>query len=66
MRDEDLGMCLLWYSIQPLGWARMHSVPDYHFPRITVYIRWGYQVLNNDAWAFSGWNIDDVILRGFQ
>ncbi len=32
----------------------------------TVYIRWGYHVSNNDAWSFSGWNIDDVILRGFQ
>lgn len=31
----------------------------------TIYIRWGYQVLN-DAWPFSGWNIDDVTLRGFQ
>ncbi|MBW7988476.1 MAG: hypothetical protein FVQ84_00410 [Planctomycetes bacterium] len=31
-----------------------------------VYIRWGYHVSNNDAWPFSGWNIDDVILRGFQ
>jgi len=35
-----------------------------HQPR--VYIRWGYQVSSNDAWPFSGWNIDDVILRGFQ
>ncbi|MCK4340944.1 MAG: hypothetical protein KAY37_04395 [Phycisphaerae bacterium] len=25
----------------------------------TVYIRWGYQVTDN-AWAYSGWNIDDV------
>lgn len=32
----------------------------------TVYIRWGYQVLDNEAWSFSGWNIDDVILCGFQ
>ena len=31
----------------------------------TVYIRWGYQVLDN-AWSFSGWNIDDVVLLGFQ
>jgi hypothetical protein len=32
----------------------------------TVYIRWGYRVSSNDAWSFSGWNIDDVMLRGFQ
>jgi hypothetical protein len=28
-----------------------------------VYIRWGYQILNG-AWPFSGWNIDDIELRG--
>lgn len=32
----------------------------------SVYIRWGYQVLSGDAWPYSGWNIDDVILRGIQ
>ena len=31
----------------------------------TVYVRWGYHVLDY-AWPFSGWNIDDVTLRGFQ
>ena len=31
-----------------------------------VYIRWGYQVLDSNAWPFSGWNIDDVSLRGIQ
>ncbi len=31
----------------------------------TVYIRWGYQV-SNEAWPFSGWNIDDVVLCGLQ
>jgi hypothetical protein len=32
----------------------------------TVYISWGYHVFNSDAWPFSGWNIDDVVLRGFE
>jgi hypothetical protein len=29
-----------------------------------VYIRWGYAVLNEGAYACSGWNIDDIELRG--
>jgi hypothetical protein len=29
----------------------------------TVYIRWGYKV-NSGAWAYSGWNIDDIELLG--
>lgn len=29
-----------------------------------VYLRWGYQVMQDDAWAMSGWNIDDVKLIG--
>ena len=29
-----------------------------------VYIRWGYEIKQSDAWAFSGWNIDDIILTG--
>jgi hypothetical protein len=31
-----------------------------------VYIRWGYEVLNEEAWAFSGWNIDDITLFGYD
>ncbi|MCK4340839.1 MAG: hypothetical protein KAY37_03855 [Phycisphaerae bacterium] len=29
----------------------------------TVYIRWGYEVAS-DAWAYSGWNIDDIEIWG--
>ena len=28
------------------------------------YIRWGYEVLDQGAWAMSGWNIDDMVLTG--
>jgi hypothetical protein len=30
----------------------------------TTYIRWGYRI-GNDAFAYSGWNIDDVEIWGF-
>jgi hypothetical protein len=29
-----------------------------------VYVRWGYAVLDKEAWAMSGWNIDDIALTG--
>jgi hypothetical protein len=31
-----------------------------------VYIRWGYEVFDEEAWAFSGWNIDDISLFGYE
>ena len=30
----------------------------------TVYVRWGYHVLKERAYAYTGWNIDDVQLIG--
>lgn len=30
----------------------------------TVYIRWSYEVVNARVWPFSGWNIDDVVVKG--
>jgi uncharacterized repeat protein (TIGR01451 family) len=30
----------------------------------TVYVRWGYQVASSGAFAYSGWNIDDVEFLG--
>ncbi|UCD75714.1 MAG: hypothetical protein JSV91_02130 [Phycisphaerales bacterium] len=32
----------------------------------TVYIRWGHQVASNGAWAYSGWNIDDIAIWGVE
>lgn len=29
-----------------------------------VYIRWSYQIVSGRAYPYSGWNIDDVELRG--
>lgn len=30
----------------------------------TFYVRWGYAILQASAWAYSGWNIDDVKITG--
>ncbi len=30
----------------------------------TLYIRWGHQVASSGAWAYSGWNVDDMEIWG--
>ena len=30
----------------------------------TVYLRWSYEILDDRAYPYSGWNIDDVELLG--
>ena len=30
----------------------------------TVYVRWGHEVLSEEAFPFSGWNLDDIELWG--
>jgi hypothetical protein len=32
----------------------------------TVYLSWSYGIVAEDAWPFSGWNIDDVSLVGLK
>jgi hypothetical protein len=31
-----------------------------------VYIRWGYEIMDREAWPMSGWNIDDFALTGVE
>jgi hypothetical protein len=34
--------------------------------RDSLYIRWGYEVKDSEAWPMSGWNIDDIVLSGVR
>ena len=34
--------------------------------RESLYIRWGYEVRDIEAWPMSGWNIDDIKLQGVR
>ncbi|MHC4439608.1 MAG: GLUG motif-containing protein [Planctomycetota bacterium] len=34
--------------------------------RQSLYIRWGYEVKDNEVWPMSGWNIDDIKLSGVR
>lgn len=45
-------------------WASVtYALPDWAAQQPTVYLRWSYRV-NSSAWAFSGWNIDDIEVWG--
>ena len=46
---EDDAWTNVQYSLSPFA----DNLP-------AVYVRWGYQVLQNGAFAYSGWNIDDI------
>jgi len=48
-----------WQTVQ----YDMGSVADGHS---TVYVRWSYEIVDLHAFAFSGWNIDDVQVSGIS
>jgi len=43
-----------------------HNISSVADRQSSVYVRWGYQMLlgNNSAYAFSGWNVDDIGFLG--
>jgi len=46
-----------------------HLMPPYDISNradgeAAVYIRWGYEIKESDAFAYSGWNMDDLLVRG--
>jgi hypothetical protein len=58
----DVGKALTDSDWQMLTYSLSPSADN----QPSVYIRWGYEVLDREAWAFSGWNIDDVVILGCQ
>ncbi len=34
--------------------------------QLTVYIRWSYEIISDEAYPYSGWNIDDIQLWGIR
>ena len=62
-----------WYSawsnssgeVADSRWRRVWvDVSAYADGQSTVYVRWKHQVGREGAWAYSGWNLDDVELLG--
>ena len=51
-------------EVADAGWAEYtYDISEVADNQSTVYIRWGYQVAGG-AWAYSGWNIDDITVSG--
>lgn len=53
LMDDDWRM--VYYDISSLADGRP-----------AVYVSWAYGIIAEDAWPFSGWNIDDVSLVGLK
>jgi len=52
-------------SIADSTWSlQTHDVSAVADGQSAVYIRWTHQVGQSGAWAYSGWNIDDVAIWG--
>jgi len=59
----------LWSNGATIIKENSWSLREYDLPADTnyspnVYLRWGYQIMQQ-AWAYSGWNIDDIEIWGF-
>ncbi|MFQ5653295.1 MAG: agmatine deiminase family protein [Planctomycetota bacterium] len=51
-------------EIVETSWSQqIHDISDIADDEAALQIRWGHQVGNN-AWAYSGWNLDDVEIWG--
>ncbi len=61
---------LVWQSpndvpVEDAGWKDIsYDISPVADNEPTVYVRWGYQVNDNRAFPYSGWNIDDVVITG--
>lgn len=44
----------------------MYSLGAMADHRESLYIRWGYEITDDEAWPMSGWNIDDIGLSGVR
>jgi len=60
---------IIWDSMETALMDNEWQTIEYDISQVadgqtSVFIRWGYSILNNGAYACSGWNIDDIELRG--
>ncbi len=52
-------------EIAEFGWSQQtYDIATYADGEVTVYFRWGHEIGQTGAWAYSGWNIDDVEIWG--
>jgi hypothetical protein len=48
------------------AWTVVQRYADHANGQERVWFRWTYEVFDSEAWALSGWNIDDVVISGWQ
>jgi Peptidase family C25/Propeptide_C25/FlgD Ig-like domain len=49
------------------GWSeQVHDLSDLADGEATLYIRWGHEVAQASAYAYSGWNLDDVRIFAYS
>ncbi|MCH2139386.1 MAG: hypothetical protein MK074_10105, partial [Phycisphaerales bacterium] len=47
------------------SWSeQVHDISDVADGEPAVRVRWSHQVTQSGAWAYSGWNVDDVAIWG--
>jgi len=47
------------------SWSeQVHDISDIADGEVAVRVRWSHQVTSGGAWAYSGWNVDDVAIWG--
>ena len=52
-------------AITDSSWNKVqYNLSPFADNRPAVYVRWGYQVADSRAFAYSGWNIDDIAFLG--
>jgi probable HAF family extracellular repeat protein len=60
---------VLWNNnFEPItdeNWSKMEfDISEYADDNPSLYLRWKYEVIENRAYPYSGWNIDDIELWG--
>jgi len=54
-------------EVADAAWTQVgYNISAYADNRATVYVRWGHRVGSADAYAYSGWNLDDIQLLGLS
>jgi hypothetical protein len=52
-------------EVADTAWTRVsYDISAYADTQPGVYLRWGHRVASAGAWAYSGWNLDDIALLG--
>ncbi|UCD76933.1 MAG: right-handed parallel beta-helix repeat-containing protein [Phycisphaerales bacterium] len=69
--SDRAGWTLIWENGSSEIAENAWSAQEYDISAVadlqpTVYIRWGHEVASAGAWAYSGWNIDDVQIWGVE